>query len=499
MGNFTQGVIVATAFWNSLYREVLAGRGRYMKGKPGMPVIFWIWEGRYFGQWQLGAKNHYISWNAGVKVPFTEPEPPDNEIAVALPEVSGLCEILNYDRDQQSLPPSSKRRGYQTFVNNLTNKLKNEEWESYCEGRKPHEDWLAGRRTWEILGRPKIDKWVALEFERMERNTKLGTNNMIRLGKLVLKHRSYLKGMKEFFYGYTQACFLDKSTPQEIVRLREELASVQEILASRAKWYAVALEQKINGGKVDRSFTDDHYKIMQKGTLIGDPTLQGMYEGMRWDVRACGGVKTWRALYHKGASDLQKDAWVILLKLSKIELRQADKIWIDEVMTQFKQNMHIGLLTKVHDRVALMERRYRAALSVHPGMIEYHAKFKEECKWTFPPGMTLLSTIEEYTEEGAKMQHCVAGYFNQRSHIVSIRTDEGASTLELGRNGDNRQHRGYLNKSPPAANMELVKQFYSLNGEDIHAHRQYYSGNLAFVAREPVPVPFPIGEEAFDI
>lgn len=443
---------MATAFWNSLYREVLAGRGRYMKGKH-MPTIFWIWEGRYFGQWQLGDKNHYISWNGGVQVPFTVPKMARDE------EASDMC------------------KKYTSFINNLRAKLMNEEWEGYCEGER------VGRRTWEILGRPKIDKWIALEFQRMELNTKLGLNNMIRLGKLVLKHRSYLKGMKEFFWGYTQACFLNTPTPEEIADIKRANALQGQINANSV----FKIPKSTIPEFVIRSFTDDHYKVMQKGILIGNPRLDQGYAADRWSAAACGGVKTWRVLYHKKASDVQKDAWVILVKLSKIELRQADKIWVDEVVAEFQRDLHIGLLTKVHDRAALMERQYQAALSVHPGMIEYHAKFKEECKWTFPEGMTLLSTIEEYTEEGARMQHCVAGYFNQRSHIVSIRTEEGASTLELGPTGANHQHKGYLNKAPPAANVELVKKFYLLNTKTMLA------------VKEATTTPFPIGEEGFDI
>lgn len=450
---------MATAFWNSLYREVLAGRGRYMKGKH-MPTIFWIWEGRYFGQWQLGAKNHYISWNGGVQVPFTVPKTPRDEAA------SDMC------------------KKYSSFINNLQAKLMNEEWESYWEGERV----TVGRRTWEILGRPKIDKWIALEFQRMEENTKLGLNNMIRLGKLVLKHRSYLKGMKEFFWGYTQACFLNTPTPEEIADIKRANALQEQINAHSV----FKIPKSTIPEFVTRSFTDDHYRIMQKGILIGNPRLDWLSSnGDRWSAKACGGVKIWRAFYHKKANDVQKDAWVILLKLSKIELRQADKVWVDEVVAKFQRDGHIGLLTKVHDRAALMERQYQATLSVHPGMIEYHAKFKEECKWTFPEGMTLLSTIEEYAEEGASMQHCVAGYFNQCSHIVSIRTEEGASTLELGPTGLNRQHRGYLNKAPPAANVELVRKFYSM----LLAKQQHPDQ----LTTEATTTPFPIGEEGFDI
>lgn len=442
-----------SVFWNNLYNEILAGRGRYMKSEKGGPTVFWIWEGRYFGQWQLGAKTHYIGWTAGVQVPFTAPKAP---------------EVLECDRIRPSSRQLRRRihlfNGYQTLVNSLQEKVRNEEWESYCEGREPHEKW-AGRRTWEILGRPKIDKWIALEFKRMELNTKLGLNNMIRLGKLVLEYKSYLKGMKKFFWGYTQACFLNVHTPEELADIERAKVELEKINAESvfkipSPWIPTT---------VGRCFTDDHYKIMQKGTLIGKPGLDRGYAGDRWGAVECGGVKIWRTLYHKKANDVQKDAWAILLKLSKIELRQADKIWVDGVVAEFKQNMNIGLLTKVHDRAALMERQYQAALFVDPGMIEYHAKFKENCKWVFPEGMTLLSTIDEYTKEGAEMQHCVAGYFNQPSHIVSIRTNEGASTLELGTTGVSYQHRGYLNKAPPAANMELVNKFYLLNSETMIA------------------------------
>jgi hypothetical protein len=80
--------------------------------------------------------------------------------------------------------------------------------------------------------------------------------------------------------------------------------------------------------------------------------------------------------------------------------------------------------------------------------------------WKLDPYMEYLDTPEKLADEGCKLSHCVAGYapmaIKGDLFIVSVKTDQGRSTVEIDKNGDVRQHRSKHNSEPPVKNKKIV-------------------------------------------
>jgi len=83
-----------------------------------------------------------------------------------------------------------------------------------------------------------------------------------------------------------------------------------------------------------------------------------------------------------------------------------------------------------------------------------------------------IKTPKELVEEGEFMRHCVGTYLedaaNGNSYIYRIRTEDGASTLEITKDIDDElileQHRGKRNETPPQEHIDMVNEWCREHG-----------------------------------
>lgn len=80
--------------------------------------------------------------------------------------------------------------------------------------------------------------------------------------------------------------------------------------------------------------------------------------------------------------------------------------------------------------------------------------------WKLDANMTYLDTPQKLADEGCQLSHCVAGYapmaMKGDCFIVSVKTDQGRSTIEIDKNGEIRQHRANHNSEPPDKNKKIA-------------------------------------------
>ena len=130
---------------------------------------------------------------------------------------------------------------------------------------------------------------------------------------------------------------------------------------------------------------------------------------------------------------------------------------IDEIQDQ---DLTSGIKTNV-------QRAFERASQRNTG--DYINKLKKSNRVfpSFPfalhPNMTYLDTPQKLADEGCDMNHCVAGYADLalagKVYIVSVKTDQGRSTVEIDSNGIIRQHRAKFNADPPTENKIIVNNW----------------------------------------
>lgn len=92
--------------------------------------------------------------------------------------------------------------------------------------------------------------------------------------------------------------------------------------------------------------------------------------------------------------------------------------------------------------------------------IDWHAKAKD---YKLLPGITPLTTKEEFDAEGMALGHCIAGYWWQtQSHCFAFQVGEERASLELNK-GKVRQFYGQYNNEAPASLKSLLLDFMKLN------------------------------------
>lgn len=83
-----------------------------------------------------------------------------------------------------------------------------------------------------------------------------------------------------------------------------------------------------------------------------------------------------------------------------------------------------------------------------------------------PEGVTALRTGKAIYQEGEEMSHCAAGYASRVKEceivLLSLKTEEGCSTVELHQGWNVEQHKGYDNATPPRPNEELLETTLSI-------------------------------------
>lgn len=131
---------------------------------------------------------------------------------------------------------------------------------------------------------------------------------------------------------------------------------------------------------------------------------------------------------------------------------------------------HPNTIRRWHDNVnELRQQRYeemanrshedyeKARKETHRKKAILHEKF------TTMPGVTLLTTREEYHAEGQKMHHCVGGYWNMNCIILHVELNGEVATAEVRFNGHLAQLRGVCNERISAYTHKQVKDLIQSN------------------------------------